>query len=90
MSDHPNPGNRVEYITAEVMDAAEIKAVPLVPAKVQDGHIDGAVAQEHAIGFALPSRLRAMNFDEVEGRLEKFRGCIGVLGRDRDVSKLCH
>src|SRR5258705_13738339 len=34
---------------AEMVDAAEIEAVALVPAETPERHVEGAVAQEHAI-----------------------------------------
>src|SRR5258707_12644 len=67
---------------AEMMDAAEIEAVALVPAEAQDRHVEGAVAQEHAVGLAFASGLGAGDLHEVERLLVEFGGCVGILRRN--------
>src|SRR5262249_24680661 len=75
---------------AEVMDAAEVEARPLVPAEPQDRETDGAVAEEHAIRGALAPGLRPGHFHEIERLLVELGGGVTAFRRKGDASKLRH
>src|SRR5215470_18574671 len=75
---------------AEVMDAAEVEAWPLIPAEPKDRQIDGAIAQEDSIGRALTLRLGAAHFHEIERLLVELGSGVWVFRRNGDVTKLRH
>src|SRR5215467_15860727 len=75
---------------AEVMDAAEVEARPLIPAEPQDRETDGAVAEEYAIRGALAPGLRPVHFHEIERLLVELGGGVRVFRRKGDVTKLRH
>src|SRR5262249_25519880 len=75
---------------AEMVNAAEVEPEPLVPAEVQHGHVERAVAQEYAVGLALPGRLDPADLGEVERLLVEFRGRERIFRGDGDVTKLRH
>src|SRR6516164_4958462 len=72
----------------EMVDAAKIHPfAELVGFEFENRHVEGAVAQEDAIG---KHSVRSAHLHEIESLLIKFGHRFGILGGDGDVAQLGH
>src|SRR5437870_3310351 len=73
---------------AKMMDAAIVETLAeLVGLEFENRHVQGAVAQEHAIG---KRPVRPSDLLEVEGLFVELRHLLGIFRGDGDVTKLGH
>src|SRR6266481_7046684 len=73
---------------AKMMDAAVVETLAeLVGLEFEDRHVEGAVAQEHAIG---QRPVRPPDLLEVEGLLVELRHLLRIFRGDGDVTQLGH
>ena len=74
---------------AEMVDAAEVEPRTLVPAEMQHRQTQGAVAEEHAVGFfRIVALLDPADLGEIERLLVELRCGKRIFRGERDVTKL--